>query len=281
MDIHLSGWLEEDEKTDRKNRILLIVYTENGTEWMEGLFAAFSKENQVVCCVHAGTKKDGKALKGRLKGIPEDNTRLFSDLGEILEEEYSSAGLIVFIASAGTAVRELAPFLQKDPLGPAVLVMDDLAVHVISLISGRVGGANGWCREVAAITGAEAVITTASDLHGRFSASEFAAKNQLKIEDEAMVKEIRKRVLRGQAIGIYSDFPMEGRLPKGILLIEKSEKRRVPYAVHPECGIVITFDPDTPKQFEVECRMFPMRKETEEDGFTVAYSTENMPRIFF
>ena len=47
--------------------------------------------------------------------------------------------------------------------------MDEHAVHVVSLLSGHLGGGNDWCRQVALLTGAEPVITTATDLNGVFA----------------------------------------------------------------------------------------------------------------
>ena len=115
------------------------------------------------------------------------------------------------------------------------------------------------------MTGAEAVITTASDLHGRFSAEGFAEQNRLEIESPEMLKEVNKRILRSQPIGVYSDFEVEGRLPKGFFLVGKKGQRKKAYAMHPECGIVITADRSIRKKFEVECRMFLKEEQAEQD----------------
>ncbi|GAA3326441.1 hypothetical protein GCM10020331_062360 [Ectobacillus funiculus] len=44
------------------------------------------------------------------------------------------------------------------------MVIDDKAEHVISVLSGHIGGANELTKEVAAILGARPVVTTASDV---------------------------------------------------------------------------------------------------------------------
>ncbi len=282
MDGHLSGWIDASVKNEKKDQILIVTFTESGEEWAGKLYDALSDEYQVLCCIHSDGSVNNMGRKSALKDtIPPASLREFRHTNEVLREEYRQTSLIIFISSTGVAVRELAVYLRKEMLGPAVLVMDDMAIHVISLVSGHIGGANSWCREIAALTGAEAVITTATDLHGKFAVDMFAKENDLRVEDPAMIKEISKRILRSQPIGVFSDFDIQGHLPKGFFLIEKGENRKKAYAMHPECGLVITYDPDTPKKFEVECRLFPNQIELEEDGVTVAYTEENKPIIKF
>lgn len=258
MDGHLSGWIDESGKDhDKKERIVIITYTESGEEWAGKLYEALHEEYEVLCCIH-GDATNNMGRRSRLKdSIPETELRQFLHTDEILREEFKKAQLFIFISATGIAVRELAPYLKSKLSDPAVLVMDDMAIHVISLVSGHIGGANNWCREISAMTGAEAVITTASDLHGRFAVDLFAKENNLLIEDPSMIKEVSKRVLKSQPIGVFTDFSVRGALPKGFFSIGKSGKRKKAYTMHPECGVVILNDADTPKKFEVECRLFP------------------------
>src|SRR6476660_3420441 len=72
-------------------------------------------------------------------------------------------GLIIII-SLGAVVRMLAPLLQDKKKDPGVVVIDDKGEHVISMLSGHLGGANELTHEVAAAIDARAVITTASDV---------------------------------------------------------------------------------------------------------------------
>lgn len=72
-------------------------------------------------------------------------------------------GLII-IVSLGAVVRMIAPLLIDKKVDPAVVVIDDKAEHVISVLSGHIGGANELTKEVAAILQARPVITTASDV---------------------------------------------------------------------------------------------------------------------
>ncbi|MGZ0038665.1 cobalt-precorrin 5A hydrolase [Paenibacillus ottowii] len=74
-------------------------------------------------------------------------------------------GIILFI-SLGAVVRMIAPILVDKKVDPAVVVIDDRGEHVISVLSGHLGGANELTRHVAAVLGARPVITTASDVQG-------------------------------------------------------------------------------------------------------------------
>lgn len=82
---------------------------------------------------------------------------------QILQEAFQINQTLVCIMAAGIVFRELAPLIHDKRHDPAVLVLDNEGRHVISLLSGHLGGANEMAKKIARITGGEAVITTASD----------------------------------------------------------------------------------------------------------------------
>lgn len=71
--------------------------------------------------------------------------------------------LLIYFSAMGICVRSIAPHLESKYSDPAVLCIDTTGKYVISVVSGHVGGANDWARRVAAIMGAEPIITTQSD----------------------------------------------------------------------------------------------------------------------
>ena len=88
------------------------------------------------------------------------------------------------MGAAGIAVRAIAPAPcggQDGRSAPAVIVADDCGRHVVSLLSGHIGGANRLTRQIAARIGAEPVVTTATDVNQRFSIDEWAARRGLSI----------------------------------------------------------------------------------------------------
>jgi cobalt-precorrin 5A hydrolase len=82
----------------------------------------------------------------------------------LLPSLFESYQGIIIIISLGAVVRMIAPLLKDKKTDPAVVVIDDKAEHVISVLSGHIGGANELTREVAAALQARPVITTASDV---------------------------------------------------------------------------------------------------------------------
>ena len=72
----------------------------------------------------------------------------------------------IFIGAMGICVRTIAPYIEDKHTDPAVICVDGMGNHVISVLSGHVGGANDLTRQVAAILGADPVITTLSDNAG-------------------------------------------------------------------------------------------------------------------
>ena len=70
---------------------------------------------------------------------------------------------VICIMATGIVVRTIAPLIQDKTVDPAVLVVDERANHVISLLSGHVGGANAWTTQLAKLLKSDPVITTATD----------------------------------------------------------------------------------------------------------------------
>ena len=70
---------------------------------------------------------------------------------------------LVLIAATGIAVRAVGPLLADKATDPAVVCVDDAGRWAVALAGGHAGGANALAREVAALLGAEPVVTTATD----------------------------------------------------------------------------------------------------------------------
>ncbi len=82
----------------------------------------------------------------------------------------------IFIGAMGICVRTIAQFIEDKHKDPAVVCVDGMGLHVISVLSGHVGGANDLTREVAAALGVEPVITTYSDNAGLWALDTLAER---------------------------------------------------------------------------------------------------------
>lgn len=112
----------------------------------------------------------------------------------------------VFIMSSGIVVRMIANHLEHKTTDPAVVVMDEQGQHVISLLSGHVGGANALTRLIAAVTGAEPVITTATDVHGLPAVDLMAKAHGLIIENPEAIKAVNLAILEGRALNLHDPY---------------------------------------------------------------------------
>ncbi len=127
---------------------------------------------------------------------------LFSGLHALLTTTFNNYGAHIFIGATGIAVRGIAPFLKSKAQDPAVLVLDQQGRHVISLLSGHLGGANALCLEVAELLGADPVISTATDLENLPAIDLLAQEAGLYIANLEAVKAVSAAVLDGRPVRV-------------------------------------------------------------------------------
>lgn len=136
---------------------------------------------------------------------------------------------VIFVGAAAIAVRAAAPFIRSKTEDPAVLVMDEQGRFCIPLLSGHLGGANELAGILAEETGAQAVVTTATDLRNLWAVDVFAKKNDLWISDMKKAKDISVRLLAGERISVYLEkecCTVDGNLPEELYLYSQEQ----PYA---------------------------------------------------
>lgn len=109
---------------------------------------------------------------------------------------------LVCIMATGIVVRVLAPHLKGKEQDPAVVVCDEAGRHAISLLSGHLGGANELARQVAAACGAQAVITTATDVNGLPAWDEVARVEGLPLEPLRAIRRLNSLLLEGGRIAL-------------------------------------------------------------------------------
>lgn len=118
---------------------------------------------------------------------------------------FGQVDAIVFVTASGIAVRSVAEHLTHKSKDPAIVCMDELGKHVISLVSGHAGGANALTQMLADVMWATPVITTATDVEGRFSIDDYAREHNLVVTDWAKAKAISAEVLTTGAEPVWMD----------------------------------------------------------------------------
>ena len=119
------------------------------------------------------------------------------------KEAFPLCRLMVFIGATGIAIRSIAPYIRSKTKDPAVISIDEQGKFVIPLLSGHIGGANGLAAGIAAFLKAVPVITTATDVNDLFAVDECASN-----------------LVDCKKVGVKSEFPIRGPLPKGLVLAE-------------------------------------------------------------
>lgn len=150
---------------------------------------------------------EGKKTENLLKEkIPEIVWRQKSeneDLRGWTEDAFSKRIPLVFVSAAGIAVRTIAPFVKDKLSDSPVVVVDEKCGFAVPVLSGHFGGANEIARFISERTGAQAVITTATDVEGKFAADVFARKNSLQIMNREGIKKVSSKILKNGKIKIW------------------------------------------------------------------------------
>lgn len=161
---------------------------------------------------HAATgakSADNSQNVRRSDNIPEGSS------DELYGRLFDSNDVLIFVGACGIAVRKIAPYIKDKQTDPAVICIDELGTYVIPILSGHIGRANAIARYIAEQIGSTAVITTATDINGRFSVDSWAARNGFIIDDIKAAKEVSSAILE-QNIPLISEFKIAGQLPAGI-----------------------------------------------------------------
>lgn len=195
-------------------RLFLFAFTVNGAELCLSLMEKLTHES-FLCTAFAPESLGGK------KPFRPILTSLTEQVGEIFYE----ADAIIFISACGIAVRSIAPHIRSKVSDPAVIVMDEQAEHVISLLSGHIGGGNDLTRFIAGLTGAAPVITTATDNNNVFAVDSWAAKHGLFIPEPDKIKDISGTLLKGGNVLVSSEFLLPCLLPDGLIPCRSDSKK--------------------------------------------------------
>lgn len=181
----------------------------------------------------------------------------FQSLQLLFQDIWGEQDALLFVWDLERTVRSALPWLLQKGEGPAVFFADEGGNHVIPLLSGNMRGADAWCTWFAALAGAAAVVTSCCDTKEVFSLRRFAQKNRLHIQDSFRIKTVMDGLLAGETVGIYSDYPVEGVFPEGVVGVgAMMHSGAGQTGAVPRIGISLTDDWEAP-HFEKECRMFP------------------------
>ncbi len=147
------------------------------------------------------TEKGKVLAEGLLKVFPFARV-LRLEKGLVAREWKNTHGL-VFIMATGIVVRTIKDFISNKYEDPGIVVVDEEGRNCISLLSGHLGGGNGLARKISEALGAQAVITTATDLMGLEAPDALAARLGMEVENKEALKDVAKILLKQRFLRVY------------------------------------------------------------------------------
>ena len=212
-------------------RINAVAFSTNGCRTAIRLRDALAEDDFKIFCKTTSDNLGVERIEGRTS--------------EWTGASWNECDALVYIGAIGIAVRYIAPYVKSKTTDPAVVCMDEHGRWAVALLSGHIGGCNELTARIADRMGAEPIITTATDLNGKFSVDTFAARNGLRISSMSVAKDVSARVLDGRFVGFRSEIPVAGEFPNGITEADSGE-----------LGVCISYDPEE-KPFDVTLNLVP------------------------
>lgn len=180
-------------------KVGIIAFTTNGCRTAKAVADAFPGDE-----VELFAKSTSEEL-----GL----THVESSMRTWTQDAFAKYDAIVFVGAIGIAVREIAPFVKSKDTDPAVISVDEKGKFAVPVLSGHIGGANGFAIGIAGTIGALPVVTTATDINDKIAIDAFAVNNNLTISSLKAAKEIAARILAGDPVGIVCDVKVLGDIP--------------------------------------------------------------------
>ena len=140
----------------------------------------------------------------------------FSDNNEVIEwyndstsikivDLFKSNNALICLFSLGAVIRLIAPHIKDKKTDPAVVVIDDKAQFVISVLSGHLGGANELSNDIAQKINAVPVITTAADVNKTIAVDLVGKEFGWRIDDDDTVTKVSAFMVNKEKIGVFQN----------------------------------------------------------------------------
>ncbi|MEO5360352.1 MAG: precorrin-6A reductase [Nitrospirota bacterium] len=134
--------------------IAVFCITQNGAALAQKIAAETAADLFVKSGVLPGALIDTKSRS---------KVHTFDSISAHTAEVFNQYGGLVFVMSLGIVNRLIAPLMKNKLEDPAVVTIDEAGRFAISTLSGHEGGANALTYLISSITGAQPVVTTATD----------------------------------------------------------------------------------------------------------------------
>lgn len=176
----------------------------------------------------------GKEISDKLYENLKDNplvlnvSQYHKNVIQTVNNIFNEYDCIIGIMASGIMIRSIAPHVNSKLSDPAVLLIDDNANFVISLLSGHFGGANDLTLKISEILSSTPVITTSTDVNNKVGIDSIAKRYYFSLENPRNIKYINRALINNQSVDLF--------LPSNLSYIIDEDVKKS-YSIH--------FDDDT------------------------------------
>src|SRR5438093_3593756 len=196
----------------------IVAITKHGIEIARRIKQKMPEVEIYVPAKHSDGETD-------INWFSEQSTQLVGSL-------FKTYDALICIFSLGAVIRMIAPHLVDKKSDPAVIVIDDRANHVITTMSGQLGGANALARFVASLLGAKPVIITAGDVNETIAVDLLGREFGWTIENFENVTKTSAFMVNEEKIAIYQEAGEKNwrhpPLPKNVDIVDNIEHVKSP-----------------------------------------------------
>lgn len=140
---------------------------------------------------------------------------------------FKRSDLLILIMATGIVVRSISSIIQDKLTDPAIVVLDEQGKYVISLLSGHVGNANYFTKEIAREIDASPVITTATDVNKKIGIDDLAMQiNAIYDSFKEMTYKFNMMIADNKSIALINDagIALDQRIVSSFLKYNSQEK---------------------------------------------------------
>lgn len=195
---------------------------------------------------------ESRKIARKLQKALSSETKLLAR-GEV-KDTFHEFDAFIFVSALGICVRTIAPVIKDKYTDPAVVCVDSTGKNVIAVLSGHKGGANQLTKEVAAVLGANPVITTQSDNQGLWALDTFEEQfDWVVAEEKEDVNAVIFQFVNKKPVALYMDIRdrgtdyLENTLPPHVTIVKDVETTTLkpfralivvsPFRVYPDMDI--------------------------------------------
>lgn len=150
----------------------------------------------------------GKIISDKLYQLLIDNplvlnvTQYHKNVISNINKIFDKYDCIIGIMASGIMIRAISPHVNSKLSDPAVLLIDDNANFVISLLSGHFGGANELTIKIADLLNSTPVITTSTDVNKKVGIDSIAKHFYCTLENPKNIKYINKALIDSKKVNL-------------------------------------------------------------------------------